>query len=108
MAWRLAWRSWVLAAGPSSARRSSSTLIESFYKPPVYLGSVEQVKPITEEGRLRRMSGEWREVVVASPGEVARMTVQGEPGVYVVGTGDAGVAKTFLRPGQRLFRRDPP
>jgi MFS family permease len=79
-------------------------LIESFYRPPVYLGAVEEVKPVTEGGRRFAIAnGEKKEVVVVAPGEVSRMIVPGEPGVYVVGTGDAGVAKTFFTLGIGYF-----
>jgi MFS family permease len=79
-------------------------LIESFYRPPVYLGTADQVKPVTEEGRRYALvDGQKREVVVVVPGEVNRMIVPGDPGVYVVGTGDAGVAKTFFALGAVYF-----
>jgi len=79
-------------------------LIESFYRPPVYLGTVDEVKPVTEGGRRYAvLDGQKREVVVVVPGEVNRMIVPGNPGVYVVGTGDAGVAKTFFALGIGYF-----
>jgi MFS family permease len=79
-------------------------LIESFYRPPVYLGTIEAVRPITEDGRrYATFDGQKREVVVVAPGEVNRMIVPGEPGVYVVGTGDAGVAGTFFTLGAVYF-----
>src|SRR5262245_7625202 len=79
-------------------------LIESFYQPPVYLGTVDSVRPVTEAGRrFAVVEGQKREVVVVVAGEVRRMIVPGEPGVYVVGTGDAGVAKTFFALGAIYF-----
>src|SRR5262245_11629544 len=79
-------------------------LIESFYQPPVYLGTVDSVRPVTEAGRrFAVVDGQKREVVVVVAGEVRRMIVPGEPGVYVVGTGDAGVAKTFFALGAIYF-----
>jgi MFS family permease len=79
-------------------------LIESFYKPPVYLGLVEEVTPVTEGGRrFAIVNGEKKEVVVVAPGEVSRMIVPGQSGVYVVGTGDTGVAKTFFTLGIGYF-----
>ena len=79
-------------------------LIEAFYRPPVYLGPVEQVNPTTDGGRrYATVDGQKREVVVVAPAEVGRMTVPGEPGVYVVGTGDAGVAGTFFALGVGYF-----
>jgi MFS family permease len=79
-------------------------LIESFYQPPICLGSVEDVKPVTEQGRrYAAVDGQKREVVVVAPTEVGRMIVKGEPGVYLVGTGDTGVAKTFFVLGVGYF-----
>jgi len=79
-------------------------LIESFYRPPVYLGTVEDVKPFTEDGRRYAVvHSQKHEIVVVVPGEVSRMIVPGNPGVYVVGTGDAGVAKTFFVLGAGYF-----
>src|SRR5262245_5578292 len=57
-------------------------LIESFYRAPTFLGSVEEVKPVTEQGRrFAFVDGQKREVVVVAPTEVRRMIVKGEPGV---------------------------
>lgn len=79
-------------------------LIETFYQSPVYLGSVADVKPVTEEGRRYALvDGQRREVVVVAPGEVGRMIVKGEPGVYLVGTGDTGMAGTFFVLGAGYF-----
>ncbi|HJZ93239.1 MAG TPA: OFA family MFS transporter [Gemmataceae bacterium] len=79
-------------------------LIETFYRPPVYLGTIEAARPVTENGRrYATLDGQRREVVVVAPGEVNRMIVPGEPGVYVVGTGDAGVAGTFFTLGAVYF-----
>jgi hypothetical protein len=79
-------------------------LIESFYQPPAYVGTVEDAKPVTENGRRYAIvDGVKREVVVVAANEVGRMIVKGEPGVYVVGTGDTGVAKTFFVLGIGYF-----
>ena len=79
-------------------------LIESFYVAPTRLGTADQVPLITEGGRRYAMAeGEKREVVVVAASEVSRMIVPGEPGVYLVGTGDAGVAKTFFVLGLGYF-----
>jgi MFS family permease len=79
-------------------------LIKSFYQPPAYVGTVEQVHPVTENGRrFATVDGEKREVVVVAPGEVNRMIIRGDPGVYLVGTGDAGVAGTFFVLGAGYF-----
>lgn len=79
-------------------------LIESFYRAPTFLGSVEDAKPVTEEGRRYAVvDGQKREVVVVAQNEVGRMIVKGEPGVYLVGTGDTGVAGTFFVLGAGYF-----
>src|SRR5262245_27300674 len=79
-------------------------LIDTFYRPPTYLGKTESVRPVTEDGRrYATFDGRKREVVVVAAGEVNRMIVPGEPGVYVVGTGDAGVAGTFFTLGAAYF-----
>ena len=72
-------------------------LMQAFYRPPQYLGAIDEVKLVTEAGRrFAHVDGRPREVVVVGAGEVAKMIVPGPPGVYVVGTGAAGVAPTFL------------
>ena len=78
--------------------------IEHFYRAPEYLGPVSQVKLITEAGRrFAEIAGEMREVVVVGANEVASMIVPGPEGVYVVGTGDVGVAQTFFALGVIYF-----
>jgi MFS family permease len=72
-------------------------LIRSFYQAPDYLGAAGEVVLQTEEGRrFAAVAGQWREVVVVGAGDVAQMLVPGPPGVYVVGTGNTGVAETFF------------
>jgi len=71
--------------------------LKMFYRAPEYLGASESVELITEAGRrFADVSGVLREVVVASAADVRGMTVPGPEGVYVVGTGAAGVAETFV------------
>ena len=75
-------------------------LIGLYYRAPEYLGAADAVELITEGGRrFARVAGELREVVVVGPNDVARMIEPGPQGVYVVGTGAAGVAETFVTLG---------
>jgi len=78
--------------------------IQSFYEAPEYLGTVDQVSLITEAGRrFVDRAGEQLEVVVVGANELAGMLVPGPEGVYVVGTGSAGVAETFIVLGILYF-----
>lgn len=75
-------------------------LMKSFYEAPQYLGRVADVVLTTEAGRrFAVVDGTKREVVVVAANEMARMIVPGPEGVYVVGTGDIGVEKTFFTLG---------
>lgn len=79
-------------------------LIKLFYEAPRYLGPVDAVDLVTRSGRrFVEMSGELKEVVVVSANEVVQMIVPGPEGVYVVGTGSAGVAQAFLSLGLIYF-----
>ena len=79
-------------------------LITKFYDAPEYLGAVDQVDLVTEGGRrFAEAAGSLREVVVVGANDVAGMLVQGPTGVYAVGTGDSGVAQTFLTLGVVYF-----
>ena len=72
-------------------------LIRRFYRAPEYLGTVDEVDLVTQAGRrFAGSAGDLREVVVVGTNDVARMLVPGPEGVYVVGTGSAGVAQTFI------------
>ena len=72
-------------------------LLASFYVAPDYLGPVEKVALVTEEGkRFSEVKGVKREVVVIGASEAKQLTKEGPEGVYVVGTGRTGVAETFL------------
>jgi MFS family permease len=78
--------------------------IQRFYEAPEYLGTVDQVSLVTEAGRrFVERAGEQLEVVVVGANEVASMLVPGPEGVYVVGTGSAGVAQTFILLGLLYF-----
>ena len=59
---------------------------------------------VTEAGkRFVESAGQQLEVVVVGANEVANMLVPGPEGVYVVGTGSAGVAQTFMVLGLLYF-----
>jgi MFS family permease len=78
--------------------------IQLFYEAPDYLGTVDQVNLVTQAGRrFVERAGEQLEVVVVGANEVANMLVPGPEGVYVVGTGSAGVAQTFIVLGLLYF-----
>jgi MFS family permease len=78
--------------------------IRLFYEVPDYLGAVDQVKLVTEGGRrFAEVAGQMREVVVVGANDVAGMIVRGAEGVYVVGTGNVGVAATFVTLGLVYF-----
>ena len=79
-------------------------LMESFYQPPQYLGTVETVPLKTESGRRFAMVAEQsREVVVIGKNELPQMRGEKKEGVYVVGTGRTGVAETFFTLGLGYF-----
>jgi MFS family permease len=78
--------------------------IRRFYEQPEYLGTVDEVNLVTEGGRrFAEVAGEMREVVVVGANDVAGMIVRGAEGVYAVGTGDVGVAGTFITLGVIYF-----
>ena len=78
--------------------------IRAFYDAPDYLGTVDQVRLVTEGGRrFAEVAGQMREVVVVGANDVAGMIVRGAEGVYVVGTGNVGVAATFVTLGLIYF-----
>lgn len=78
--------------------------IQLFYEAPEYLGTTDQVSMVTEAGRrFVESAGQQIEVVVVGANEVANMLVPGPEGVYVVGTGSAGVAQTFMVLGLLYF-----
>ena len=77
----------------------NEALIRHFYEAPEYLGKSSQVALTTEAGRrFAEIDGQQHEVVVIGPQEVSQMIVPGPEGVYVVGTGQTGIAKTFFCP----------
>jgi MFS family permease len=79
-------------------------LIRFFYAAPEYLGPIENVELVTEAGRrFAEVGGALREAVVVGANDVAGMLVPGPEGVYLVGTGSAGVAQTFIVLGLIYF-----
>ena len=78
--------------------------IRTFYEEPQYLGSVDQVPLVTDGGRrFAEVAGQMREVVVIGANDVGSMIVRGAEGVYVAGTGNVGVAQTFVTLGLIYF-----
>ncbi|CUB04503.1 OFA family MFS transporter [Marinomonas fungiae] len=79
-------------------------LLSKFYVAPQYLGQVADLTLITDAGRrFVEVAGERLEVVVASAADMAKMPVPGPEGVYVVNTGDTGVAGVFITLGIVYF-----
>ena len=79
-------------------------LLKLFYEAPEYLGSVDSVNVITEGGRrFVETASQKIEVVVANASEAAAMIIPGDPGVYVVGTGNTGAQGAFLTLGIVYF-----
>lgn len=78
--------------------------IRLFYRAPEYLGSSDDVELVTEAGRrYAEVGNSLSEVVVIGANDVANMIMPGAEGVYVVGTGSAGVAQTFVVLGLTYF-----
>lgn len=74
--------------------------LKLYYKAPEYLGTVDSVNMVTEAGRrMVEVGGTLREVVVVGANDIARMIVEGPQGVYLVNTGNVGVAPTFFTIG---------
>jgi len=79
-------------------------LLSLFYKAPEYLGKISDVNLFTEGGRrFTELLHVKTEVVVASVSDMAKVSVSGPEGVYIVGTGDTGVASTFITLGIIYF-----
>jgi MFS family permease len=78
--------------------------IRMFYRAPDYLGSVADLKLVTQTGkRFAEVAGELKEVVIVGANDLAGMLVPGPEGVYLVGTGSTGVALTFVELGIIYF-----
>jgi len=90
--------------GAMIAKFMIDPIMKLFYVAPEYLGSIDSVSLITEAGRrVVEVGGELREVVVVGANDVANMLVTGPEGVYLVGTGNIGVAQTFFTLGIVYF-----
>lgn len=90
--------------GAMIAAPVKEALLRLFYKAPEYLGKVDAVELVTQGGvRFAKVAGELKEVAIIGANDVANMTVPGPEGVYVAGTGSAGVAATFLTLGLVYF-----
>ncbi|GAB3126994.1 OFA family MFS transporter [Novispirillum itersonii] len=75
-------------------------LLKLYYEAPVYLGKATDVALTTDGGkRFAQVGGALKEVVVVTAKEAAKLTVPGQEGVYVVGTGSTGAAATFFTLG---------
>ena len=74
--------------------------LKYFYTAPQYLGPASDINLVTEAGRrYADIAGSLQEVVVAGAAEIRALPIPGPEGVYVVGTGDSGVAGTFIAIG---------
>ncbi len=79
-------------------------LLKLFSKAPDYLGPENAVSLITENGkRFAEVAGQKIEVVVATAKEAGEMAIKGDPGVYVVGSGNTGAAGAFIALGLIYF-----
>lgn len=81
-------------------------MLDSYFIPPQYLGSVSSVNTTissTTGQRFASVNGVLIEVIIASPKDVAKLHTNLQPGVYVVGTGSVGVDLVFLNIGLIFF-----
>jgi MFS family permease len=79
-------------------------LLATFYRPPTYLGAADSVElEIADGRRFATSQGQRREVVEIGPAEAKKLPGSPPAGVYIVGTGDSGVVKTFLVLGGAYF-----
>ncbi|CAN0032116.1 unnamed protein product, partial [Phaeothamnion confervicola] len=69
-------------------------LMAKFAEMPEYLGKADQVTTVLRDGKLFAESagGALREVVMAAPADVAKLSYDLADGIYVVGSGDTGAA----------------
>ncbi len=90
--------------GAMIAKFMIGPLIRFFYVAPDYLGTVSSLNLVTKAGRrMTEIAGELHEVVVVGANDVASMLVPGPEGVYLIGTGNIGVAQTFFTLGIVYF-----
>ena len=81
------------------------SLVAAFHRPPEYLGTREVVGPVLKDGSYFASAKDSKQqpVVVLSEKEAAELPRPLAAGVYVVGTGSAGVAETFVTMGIGYF-----
>ena len=90
--------------GAMIAKFMIEPFIKLFYVAPKYLGTVTDIELITEGGRrLVEQAGELREVVIVGANDLAGMYAPGPEGIYLVGTGNVGVAQAFFALGAIYF-----
>jgi len=77
-------------------------LIQKFHRAPEYLGKATDIVLKTNADGVR-LDEQGREVVVVAADEVQRMIVPGDAGVYLVGSGNAGIMEAFLVLGVLYF-----
>lgn len=72
-------------------------LLQKFDQAPEYLGQVDRLTLVTENGvRFVQTAAGKQEVIVASAADVSQFGDSMSAGVYAVGTGNTGAAMTFL------------
>eukprot|EP01147_Barroeca_monosierra_P011008 gene11008-3080_t len=90
--------------GAMLATPINEALFSTFFEMPTYLGAVDTVDLFTEAGRrFATIDGNAVEVVTASVSDLASAGIDGQPGVYVVGSGSTGAGKTFFALGGTYF-----
>ncbi len=90
--------------GAMIAKFMIDPFIRFYHQLPEYLGSVDSLNLTIESGRrMIETADGLKEVVVIGANDVASMIVQGQQGVYQVGTGTVGVAETFFTLGAVYF-----
>jgi MFS family permease len=80
-------------------------LVDAFHRPPAYLGAREAVElELQQDGSYVAQTEQGqRPVIVLSAKEAAQLPQPLQAGVYVIGTGSAGVAETFVVLGVGYF-----
>jgi MFS family permease len=88
--------------GAMVATPVNEMLMKRFFRPPEMVGSVHEAgHPVIHTDEMGRrvveVAGEFHECIVASAKEVTKFGSEiVEGGIYLVGTGDSGVASTFF------------
>lgn len=94
----------VFGGGALFAAPLTAKLQSLFFKPPVYVGSVDKVSMKTDAAvQYVQYQGAWHEAVVATAGDLAKLPGDWPSklleGVYLVGTGDNGNLMAFATLG---------